>query len=275
MCRLRFRINLFHPGIVEVCVHPFFYLVLCFDSLCPLIVAHQLRGRNDHITAHKYSQDPGNDLAWSHRYFLDQARKKGIYFFEPYNCCDSPEKTIQKIDPSFKIKWQFTVIPEYFSEKDFCKYTAQIFISTAKKSTCQKKKTLTAVLIFIQESGDKCQCQTPYDTEWSPHQTASAHPVSHCDPAENSLNNIQFFGRLDQTIGSLCHACRAFTDTGKCFSTDFFGKLYRIGDRRGAAQKMRIRMVIPADPVHSPENICQMCSESTAVGMKLIDHYIS
>ena len=31
MCRLRFRINLFHPGIVEVCVHPFFYLVLCFD----------------------------------------------------------------------------------------------------------------------------------------------------------------------------------------------------------------------------------------------------
>ena len=44
--------------------------------------------------------------------------------------------------------------------------------------------------------------------------------------------SVQFFGRLDQTIGSLCHACPAFTDTGKCFSTDFFGKLYRIGDRR-------------------------------------------
>ena len=140
MCRLCFWINLFHPGIVEVCVHPFFYLVLCFDSLCPLIVAHQCRRRNDHIATHKYSQDLGNDLAWSHRYFLDQARKKGIYFFEPYNCCDSPEKAIQKIDSSSKIKWQFTVIPKYFSEKDLCKYTAQIFISAAKKSACQKRK---------------------------------------------------------------------------------------------------------------------------------------
>ena len=43
--------------------------------------------------------------------------------------------------------------------------------------------------------------------------------------------SVQFFGRLDQAVGSLCHACPAFTDTGKCFSTDFFGKLYRIGNR--------------------------------------------
>lgn len=165
MCRLCFWINLFHPGIVEVCVHPFFYLVLCFDSLCPLIVAHQRRGRNDHITAHKYSQNPGNDLAWSHRYFLDQARKKGIYFFEPYNCCDSPEKAIQKIDPSSKIKWQFTVIPKYFSEKNLCKYTAQIFISTAKKSTCQKKETLTGVLNInnMIPVPDNCLTQLKYN----------------------------------------------------------------------------------------------------------------
>ena len=81
--------------------------------------------------------------------------------------------------------------------------------------------------------------------------------------------------RLDNTV--LFLRCRRSipVDQRKSASTDLFGKLYRIGDRRGAAQKMRIRMVIPANPVHSPENICQMCSESTAVRMKLIDHYIS
>ena len=32
---------MFHSGIVKMCIHPFFYLILCRYSLCTLIITYQ------------------------------------------------------------------------------------------------------------------------------------------------------------------------------------------------------------------------------------------
>lgn len=67
----RLRINLFHSGIVEVCIHPLFYLILCFNALCTLVIAYQCYRRNNNVTTHKDSQYPGNDFSWFYRYFFN------------------------------------------------------------------------------------------------------------------------------------------------------------------------------------------------------------
>ena len=59
------------------------------------------------------------------------------------------EKTIQEINSSSQIKRKLTVIPEYFSEKNLGKHTAQVFIGTPEECACQKKDTLTVILVFI------------------------------------------------------------------------------------------------------------------------------
>ncbi len=55
--------------------------------------------------------------------------------------------------------------PKILFRKNLCKYTAQIFISTAKKSTCQKNETLTGVLNInnMIPVPDNCLTQLKYN----------------------------------------------------------------------------------------------------------------
>ena len=51
--------------------------------------------------------------------------------FQPYNTCNSPEKTKQQINSSSDIKHKTAVIPEDLSKYDFRKNAAQILVYTA------------------------------------------------------------------------------------------------------------------------------------------------
>ena len=53
-----------------------------------------------------------------------------------------------------------------------------------------RKGTAGSVSVFIEKGCNRCNGKSPHNTEISPYHTAAAHPISGCDPAENSLCNI-------------------------------------------------------------------------------------
>ena len=66
---------------------------------------------------------------------VNQIRQPRIDSFDPYYAGNAPEKAEQQVDSSAQVKWQTAVIPEYSSEYHFGKYTAYIFVSSAKNGS--------------------------------------------------------------------------------------------------------------------------------------------
>ena len=67
-----------------------------------------------------------------------QAAQAGVDHFNPSYCRDTPEQTVQQVDPPVKIKGNMAVIPEDDAEYLFSHPTAQIFVSAAQQSAGEK-----------------------------------------------------------------------------------------------------------------------------------------
>src|SRR5699024_4158453 len=88
---------------------------------------------------HKQDKTPCNNISCEFWYLFDPVGYTGIQYLDPYYCSDSPEETVKQVNSPAQIKRNATVIPEYFSEKQFGENTAQVLISAAQKRADHKK----------------------------------------------------------------------------------------------------------------------------------------
>ncbi len=148
-CSDRVRIDPLHPGIVVVFVEPLFQCIFRGCAFSSSIVADQCHAGHHDVAAHEDDQYPGYDFSRFHRELFNPVGQAWIQQFEPDDRCKSPEKAVQQIDPAAEVERDIAVIPEYFTEYQFRKDAAQVFVSAAQKGSHPEKERIGAIFIAI------------------------------------------------------------------------------------------------------------------------------
>lgn len=129
--------------------------------------------------------------------------KKRIKTFHPDYRSESPEKAIQKVNSAAQIKWNFTVIPEHSPKNHLGEDTADILISSSQQRSVNKNKTVTSVSVLIENCCQKHAAKSPYNAEWSEHNTAAAHNNTVLHITEDRLYHISKKGSQEKMQTSL------------------------------------------------------------------------
>ena len=131
----RVGINFLHPCIIKPFIYDALHRIFRRLSFRSQIVPDQSHGRDSYIHCHEHSQNPGQYISPQYWDFFNPSRKQGIQIFNPDHSCNSPEKTVEKINPSSQVKWNFAVIPEHLSEYQLRKYAADVFVGSSQHSS--------------------------------------------------------------------------------------------------------------------------------------------
>ena len=155
-----------------------------------LRVPGQRQRRDNHIEYHKDNQTVAQHLPRPHRQLLNQPRQPGIDGLQPDHGGNAPEEAIQQIDAPAQVECEPAVVPEYRTERQFCKHAADIFISAAQQSARQEDIPVALVAVAVQEQGQKRAAKPPHDAEGPVDHAAAAHEHPCGQQAEYGLRDV-------------------------------------------------------------------------------------
>src|SRR5699024_7834196 len=107
--------------------------------------------------------------------------------------------------------------PEHSPKNHLREDTADILISSSQQRSVNKNKTVTSVSVLIENCCQKHAAKSPYNAEWSEHNTAAAHNNAVLHITEDRLYHISKKGSQEKDADQLVKAASRRKNIRFCF----------------------------------------------------------